>query len=258
MSEGTMGAWTMRGVRMALAAAVVLATASAPAAAQGEAERLFSAEQRAAIVEILREALKRDPSILADAIAALQAAEQDLDRARLREAIRAEADALFRDRDDPFLGAARATTTIVEFSDYRCPFCKRMHPVVTELVGREPGLRVVVKEIPILGPASVLAARAALAAHLQGKYAAFREALMRLRGEPDEAMLLQLAAETGLDPGRLRRDMASEAVTRRLNANLRLAQALGIQGTPAYVVGETVLPGAVSLEALREALAAAR
>jgi predicted DsbA family dithiol-disulfide isomerase len=81
---------------------------------------------------------------------------------------------------------------------------------------------------------------------------------MRLRGEPDEAALLQLAAETGLDPVRLKRDMTSEAVTRRLNANLQLAQMLGIQGTPAYVVGETLLPGAVPLERLREAVAAAR
>lgn len=229
-----------------------------PAAAQTEPARVFSTEQRAAIVEILREALRTDPSILADAIAAMQAAEQDLERARLRETITANAEALFRDPGDPALGPDRAAVTLVEFTDYRCPYCRRMHPVVAELLRREPGLRVVVKEIPILGPASVLAARAALAAHAQGRFPAFHDALMRLRGDPDEAALLQLAAETGLDPVRLQRDMASEAVTRRLNANLQLAQMLGIQGTPAYVVGETLLPGAVPLEQLREAVAAAR
>jgi protein-disulfide isomerase len=240
---------------MTLAAALAPAV---PAAAQADAARVFSAEQRAAIIEILREALRTDPSILADAVAAMQAAEQDLERERVRETIAANAEALFRDPGDPALGAEQAAVTLVEFTDYRCPYCRRMHPVIAELVRREPGLRVVVKEIPILGLASVLAARAALAAHLQGRFPAFHDRLMRLRGEPDEAALLQLAAETGLDPVRLKRDMTSEAVTRRLNANLQLAQMLGIQGTPAYVVGETLLPGAVPLERLREAVAAAR
>lgn len=245
----------MRRFLIGLVGALALAL---PAAAQTEPARVFNAEQRAAIVEILREALRTDPSILADAIAAMQAAEQDVARALTVQAIRANADALFRDPGDPALGPDRAAVTLVEFTDYRCPYCRRMHPVVAELLRREPGLRVVVKEIPILGPASVLAARAALAAHAQGRFPAFHDALMRLRGEPDEAALLQLAAETGLDPVRLQRDMTSEAVTRRLNANLQLAQMLGIQGTPAYVVGETLLPGAVPLERLREAVAAAR
>jgi protein-disulfide isomerase len=228
------------------------------ALAQSDARGVFSAEQRAAIVEILREALRTDPSILADAIAAMQAAGQALEQARLREAIAANAEALYRDPGDPALGPARAAVTLVEFTDYRCPYCRRMHPVIAELLRREPGLRVVVKEIPILGPASVTAARAGLAAHAPGGFPRFHDALMRLRGEPDEAALLQLAAETGLDPARLLRDMNSETVTRRLNANLELAQTLGIQGTPAYVVGETLLPGAVPIERLREAVAAAR
>lgn len=245
-------------MRRFLTAFAALSALGVPAAAQTDPARLFSAEQRAAIIEILREALRTDPSILADAIAAMQAAEQDLEQARLRDTIAANADALFRDPGDPALGAERASVTLVEFTDYRCPYCRRMHPVVAELLRREPGVRVVVKEIPILGPASVLAARAALAAHVQGRFPAFHDGLMRLRGEPDEAALLQLAAETGLDPVRLQRDMMSEAVTRRLNANLQLAQALGIQGTPAYVVGETLLAGAVPLERLREAVAAAR
>lgn len=253
----SMRGWRRVRLPAVLGALVAAMLSGAAAPAQAEA-RQFSPAQRAEIVEILREALVRDPSILAEAIAALQAAEEERERGRVREAIRAHAQALFHDPGDPALGPARAAVTVVEFSDYRCPHCRRMHPVVLDLLRREPGVRVVVKEIPILGPASVLAARAALAAHAQGRYAAFREALMRLRGEPDEAALMQLAAEVGLDPARLARDMASEAVSRRLNANLRLAQALGIQGTPAYVVGERLLPGAVALEALREAVAAAR
>ncbi|TQF76335.1 DsbA family protein [Elioraea sp. Yellowstone] len=244
----------MRGGMFGLAAAL----AALPAAAAPEPAQVFTPAQRAAIVEILREALRTDPTILADAIAAMQQAELEAERARGQAAIAAHAEALFRDPGDPWFGAVRPEVTLVEFTDYRCPYCRRMHPVVAELVARDPGVRVVVKEIPILGPASVTAARAALAAHAQGRFAPFHDALMRLRGEPDEAGLVQLAVEVGLDPARFRRDMESAEVMRRLNANLRLAQALGIQGTPAYVVGETLLPGAVPLERLREAVAAAR
>jgi protein-disulfide isomerase len=244
----------MRNLAPMLGAALLLA---GPSAAQtGPAS--FTPEQRAAIVEILRDALRSDPSILADAIAALQAREMAEEAARGRAAIAANAEALFRDPADPALGAARPEITLVEFSDYRCPYCKRMQPVIADLLESMPGLRVVVKEIPILGPASVTAARAALAAQAQGKFAAFRDALMRLRGEPDEATVLQIAAELGLDQARFRRDMASEAVTRRLGANLALAQALGIQGTPAFVAGEKLFPGVVPGDQLREALLAAR
>lgn len=244
----------MRRFLLALGATVLLC---GPAIAQ-TGERVFTPEQRAAIVEILRDALRSDPSILADAIAALQAREMADEAARGRAAIAANAEALFRDPADPALGAARPEVTLVEFSDYRCPYCKRMQPVIEDLLRSVPGLRVVVKEIPILGPASVTAARAALAAQAQGKFAGFRDALMRLRGEPDEAAVLQIAAELGLDQARFRRDMVSEAVTRQLGANLSLAQALGIQGTPAFVAGERLFPGVVPGDQLREALLASR
>jgi protein-disulfide isomerase len=237
--------------------ACLLAAAPAamqPAAAQGS----FTPQQRAAIVEILREALKNDPTILEDAIAALQARDLAREREAAVGAIAANRDALVNDASAPFKGAARPTATIVEFFDYRCPYCKRMNPVIAELVRADPGLRVVLKDIPILGPASVTAARAALAAHRQGRYGAMHDALMALRGEPTEAEIMRLAAGIGLDAERLRRDMADPAIAQRLDANIRLAQALGIQGTPAYVVGNELLPGAVGPEQLREAIARAR
>lgn len=237
----------------ALALLLALALGSLPAAAQP-----FTAEQRAAIVQILREALVRDPSILREAFAALEAAEREAESKARREAVRAQADALFRDADDPALGPPRARVTVVEFTDYRCPYCRSMRGVILDLLRQERDVRVVVKPMPILGPASVTAARAALAAHLQGKFAPFHDALLALRGEIDEAAMLQVAAEVGLDAARLRRDMAGPEVTRRISAALNLAQALGLQGTPAYVVGETVFPGAVPLARLREAVAEAR
>lgn len=241
----------------ATAALAWLAAALLPPA-PAHAQQGFTPEQRAAIVEILREALRSDPSILEEAIIALQARDQAREREAARAALAANRDALVNDPALPFKGAARPTATIVEFFDYRCPFCKRMNPVITDLVRGDRGLRVVLVDIPILGPASVTAARAALAAQRQGKYAEMHDALMRLRGEPTEAAIIQVAAELRLDPERLRRDMADPAISQRIDANLRLAQALGIQGTPAYVVGNDILPGAVELDQLRAAVARAR
>ncbi|MCU0984201.1 MAG: DsbA family protein [Acetobacteraceae bacterium] len=234
-----------------MAAALLLAPASAHA--QG-----FSAEQRAAIVEIIREALKTDPTILEEAILALQARDQAREREAAAAALAANREAMLNDTSLPFKGAARPTATIVEFFDYRCPYCKRMNPIIGDLVRADRGLRVVLLDIPILGPASVTAARAALAAQRQGRYAEMHDALMRLRGEPTEAAIMQIAAELRLDQERLRRDMGDPAIAQRIDANLRLAQALGIQGTPAYVVGNEILPGAVGAEQLREAIARTR
>jgi protein-disulfide isomerase len=244
---------------MRLVIAIVASLVAAqPAAAQGFTPHRFTPEQRAGIVEILRDALRTDPTILEEAIAALQARDMAREREAALGAIAANRDALVNDATAPFKGAARPTATIVEFFDYRCPYCKRMNPVIAELVRADPGLRVVLKDIPILGPASVTAARAALAAHRQGRYGAMHDALMGLRGEPTEAEIMRLASGIGLDTERLRRDMADPAIAQRLDANIRLAQAIGIQGTPAYVVGNELLPGAVGPEQLREAIARSR
>ncbi|MFQ3622016.1 MAG: DsbA family protein [Acetobacteraceae bacterium] len=244
--------------RPRLARVAAAALLAAPSAASAQAPAGFTPDQRAAIVEVLREALRSDPSILREAIAALQADNARREAEASRSVVRAQAEALFRDPADPSLGPPRARTTLVEFTDYRCPYCRAMRPVLAELLRSDGDLRLVVKPLPVLGPASVTAARAALAAQLQGRFAPFHEALMALRGGMEEEAILQLATETGLDAARLRRDMASAEVTRRLSASLRLAETLGIQGTPAFVVGDTLLPGAVPIERLREAVAAAR
>ena len=119
-------------------------------------------------------------------------------------------------------------------------------------------MRLVLKDLPILGPNSVLASRALLAAQRQNKYGALHEALMRLRGEPTEAALQAEATRLGLDWPRLRRDMDDPAIAAKLAENLRLARALGIEGTPALVTPGTLLPGAVDLAALEELVAEAR
>ena len=241
---------------LALLLPLVLA---APAGAQG-----FTEEQRAEVVEILRRALREDPSILRDALTGLEAAEERGRVEARREAIARHADALFRDPADPVRGNPRGDVTVVEFFDARCGFCKQLHPALEALLRRDQNVRVVMKDLPILGPNSVLSARALLAAQRQGRYPQFQDALLTLRTEPTEAVLRQQAERVGLDWTRLRRDMDDPAIARRIDANLRLAQSLGIEGTPALVIaGSTpgtarLVPGAVDLPALERMMAEAR
>jgi protein-disulfide isomerase len=237
----------------AFALALALAAWAMPAAAQG-----FTPEQRQEVIGILREALQQDPSILRDALVALQDAETQNRQGATKAAIAANSDALFRNPADPVRGNPQGAVTIVEFFDVRCGYCKQLHPTVERLLQRHGDVRLVLKDLPILGPNSVLASRALLAAQRQGKYAGLHDALMALRGEPTEAVVQREAERAGLDWPRLRRDMDDPAIQRRIETNLRLAQALRIEGTPAIVIGETLIPGAVDLATLEQLVAEAR
>jgi protein-disulfide isomerase len=243
-----------RRVLPAAALAVALATAPGGSVLAGS----FTDAQRAEILGILRDALRSDPSILREALEGLEAADRIEREGASRAAIAAHAEALFRDPADPSKGNPQGAVTVVEFFDPRCGYCKRMRPVVEELLRRQRDVRWVMKDLPILGPGSVLASRALLASHRQGKYPELHDAVMKLREEPAEPVLRREAERAGLDWARLRRDMEDPSVQRRIEANSSLAQALQIQGTPAMVVGGTLVPGAVDLAALERLVAEAR
>jgi len=213
----------------------------------------FTAAQRGEIVQILRDALKQDPSILRDAIEALRRDEA----ARKAEALRAQSGHLV-DPADPVAGNPKGDVTIVEFFDTRCPYCRRLEPTMASLLAEDKKIRLVFKDLPVLGPASTLGARALLAAQRQGGYERLRAALMRPGFAASESSLATAAQNAGLDWARLRQDMDDPAIERRLSANLAQARALGIEGTPALLVGATLIPGAVELVDLRRAVAQAR
>lgn len=232
---------------------ILLCLPAAGVLAQG-----FTPAQRAEILDILREALRSDPSILREALSGLEAADREERAQAQRAAIARQAEALFQDAGDPIRGNPQGNVTLVEFFDARCGYCKQMHPAMEALLRRDPNLRVVLKDLPILGPNSVLASRALLASQRQGRYAQLHDALMTLRVEPTEAVLRQQAERVGLDWARLRRDMDDPALQARIERNMRLAQELGIEGTPALVVGSTLVPGAVDLATLERLVAEAR
>ncbi len=245
----------MRGLFACCAVLALLLAGIAPAPALADG---FTPQQRAEIVEVVRAALKADPSILRDAVTALQDDEARAQQAAARTAIPALADTLIRSPGDPFEGNPQGDVTVVEFTDVRCPYCRRMLPIMAELVQRDHNVRVVLKDIPILGPGSVMGTKALLAAQKQNSYLKLRDAIMTGPAEITAASLRSAAAKLGLDWERLQKDMADPATQQRINANLELASKLDIRGTPAFVIGTRMLPGAVGLEELQEAVAAAR
>jgi protein-disulfide isomerase len=213
----------------------------------------FTPAQRAEIVQILRDALKKDPSILRDAVAALQADEGDQQRAK----IAALGDKLISPAD-PVAGNPNGNVTIVEFFDTRCPYCRKLEPAMEQLLEHDHGVRLVYKDLPILGPASVLGSKALLAAQKQDGYAKLRAAIMSAPPQTTEAMIKDAAVRLGLDWPRLKHDMDDPAIQARIDTNLKLARGIGVDGTPALVIGGDLLPGAMELGDLQEAVATAR
>src|SRR5579863_3021944 len=213
----------------------------------------FTPAQRAEIVQILRDALKRDPSILRDAIAALQADEGDQQRAK----IAALGDKLISPAD-PVVGNPKGDVTIVEFFDTRCPYCRKLEPAMADLLARDHGVRLVYKDLPILGPASVLGSKALLAAQMQGGYEKLRAAIMSAPPQTTKAMIKDAAVKLGLDWPRLEHDMDDPAIASRLDGNVKLARSIGVDGTPALIIGGDLLPGAMDLGELQDAVAGAR
>jgi protein-disulfide isomerase len=237
--------------------------ASAAPAAPGApgapgASAAFSPAQRTAILDIVRNALKTDPSILRDAIVTLQADEAARDAAEAKGAIAAKQQDLLAHPGDPEAGNPHGDITVVEFYDPRCPYCRKMLPGIEAMLQKDHGVRLVYKDIPVLGPPSVMEARAIVAAQNQGAYLKMQAALMKNAAIPTEAMIRDTARAQGLNPDRLIADMNSAAVTQKIKTNLDLAHALKIQGTPAFVVGDQMIPGMVDADQLEDAVTQAR
>jgi len=222
-----------------------LATLSAPAHADE-----FNPAQRAAIIEILRGALKSDPSILRDAAEALLDDDDHKAKAALDRQLTQQQDVLLHDPADPVAGNPHGAVTVVEFYDTRCPYCRQMMPVLAELLARNHDVRVVYKVIPILGPPSMQEAQALVAAQRQDGYLRLQEALMQSDHKPTLAGIEEAAARQKLDVKALLRDMDAPETQSRLQANLALSKSLGITGTPTLVIGRQLRSGAVDLAEL--------
>lgn len=212
--------------RLLLVLFIALASAS-PALAQ-----TFNQQQQSEIRALVRDYLVNNPDVLRDALDALEARVSD---ERWRE--------VKSDPRDFSLGAADAPITIVEFFDYRCAFCHAAYEWVSELARRRPDVRLVLKELPVLGPDSMEAARASLAAMPQGRYWEFHRAMITYQGDLTPEAINRLAQRAGIDVARMRRDMDDESITRQLEQIRAQAIEYQFNGTPGFVINGETIPG---------------
>ena len=241
----------------ALTALLVAVPAAAPARAQA-----FSAEQRGEIERIVKDYLLSHPELLQEVMSELEKRQAQAEADKHRAAVKEHSTAIFASPRQVTLGNPQGDVAVVEFFDYNCSYCKRAMTDMLELIKGDGKLKFVLKEFPVLGDGSVQAAQVAAAVRMQDKtgkkYLEFHQKLLSGRGPADKARALAVAKEIGLDVARIEKDMASDEVKATLEESFKLAEALGLNGTPSYVVGNDVVIGAVGLNALKEKINSAR
>jgi protein-disulfide isomerase len=235
-----------------LAAALLAAAFALPAQAQS-----FSPDQRGEIERIMRDYLLSHPELLQEVLAEMEKRQAVADAEKHRAGVQEHAATIFSSPRQITLGNPQGDVTVVEFFDYNCGYCKRAMADMTDLMKGDSKLKFVLKEFPVLGEGSTQAAQVAVAVRMQDKtggkkYLEFHQKLLGGRGQADKARALAVAKEVGLDMTRLEKDMASDEVKETLQESFKLAEALGLNGTPSYIVGNDVVIGAVGLPALKE------
>jgi protein-disulfide isomerase len=238
-----------------LVAAVLLAGTGGAVLAAGPAIPASGASvdsgDRVAIERIVRDYILAHPEIIPEAMKRLQSREVALLLETNRNAI-----------ETPFAGAQdgnpRGDVSVVVFFDYACPYCRQGQKDVLKLAGEDKGVRIVYRDFPVLSPDSDEAAMASLSAAQQGKYPLYHNAMFNTPGKVAHDRTLAVAHTAGLDDARTARDLAAPALKAEIRRNLELGRALGLTGTPSYVIGDRILSGAVGFDALKEAVAEAR
>lgn len=216
-----------------------------------------AAQSREQIERIVKEYLLKNPEIIRQASEVLAAREEATKQAAVAKALAANRAALERDTGSPVGGNPKGDVTVVEFFDYNCGFCKRAALNVKALIDADKNVRVVYKEFPILVPSSMPGAKAALAAKRQGKYVAFHEALFELP-EISDATIKALSSRLGMDHARLVKDMGDASTLKQIEKDSALARSLDINGTPGFVIGGRLLPGAVETAVLQQVVSEQR
>lgn len=202
------------------------------------------------VKELVYEAIRENPSIIMEAVEILRARDAEAQAAAQSDVLSNNRQILENDPNAPVLGNPDGDVTVVEFFDYNCPYCRRAKPAIQELLAFDPNVRLVYREWPILGDGSVFAAKAALASRNQGKYEEFHWAMMGMTGRAEEASVLRIAKEIGLDIEQLQADMESAEIEEHIQTSMRLTQSLGFSGTPSFVIGNNLVPGLVELAEL--------
>ena len=233
-------------MRIIIAICLVLTTV-VPSLARAD----LDATDRATLNSIIEDFIRNNPEIVRDTLIALAAREKAERKQTGLSKVR-------DDQGDPVMGNANGTITLYEFSDYNCGYCKRVFEPIQQLVRDNPDVRLVIKEFPILSQSSLVAAKAAIAAEMQGKFGDYHIAMMTYRGQITDAVVMRMAAQAGVDIEQLKSDMESSKTLAIIQRTREAAAALEINGTPGLVVGDTVVPGAIGLDDLVKLIAEER
>ena len=239
-----------------VAGAAVAAVTTKPMRA-GSASADLPAD-RTALGKSIREYLLANPEVLVEAMQELERKQDSQRDAVATKGVHENQAELYRDPDSPIGGNPNGDVVMVEFNDYQCPYCKRAHQAVKSVTGADGKVKIVYKDLPILGEASRIAALAALAATKQGKHLALHNALMEFTGKLDRDKILEIASSVGIDRAQLEKDMEDPKLKQIIERNMALASALGIRGTPAFVIGKQFVPGAIDAATLKQLIADAR
>lgn len=237
---------------LGLVAVVFAGTACLTAPASADE---FTPAQKQELGAFIRNYLVNNPDVLRDAIEALDKRDKETEQADRQKVVASQGGALFSSKYQATIGNPKGTATLVEFFDYNCHFCKGALPDVTRLMKEDHNLKLVLKDYPVLGPGSVEAAKVASAARNQlpgDKFWAFHSKLLATHGPVGKTEALAVARELGLDMDKLAKDMESPDVKSGLDEVMQLADALQINGTPTFVVGQDVVVGAVGYDQLRD------
>ena len=218
----------------------------------------FTKAEKAEISNLVRQYIKRNPEIILEALEDIQKREEIQKEKEQRTQLKLNEKFIERDIDDPILGNPDGKIVITEFFDYQCGYCKRMLKILLDISKNNNDVKIILKEYPILGPVSTLAAQVALAAKKQNKYAEIHAALMQLRGRLSEPAVFQIAKEVGLTTEQLREDMMDPKILKHLTRTRELGKQLMIRGTPAFIINDTISPGALTKYQLLELIADAR
>jgi protein-disulfide isomerase len=235
----------------------LMLSSAAPTSAQS-----FTGDQRSEIERIVKEYLLSHPELLQEVMAELEKRQTLAEAEKNRAAVKEHSATIFSSPRQVTLGNPQGDVTVVEFFDYNCGYCKRAMADMLDLLKNDGKIKFVLKEFPVLGEGSVQAAQVAAAVRMQDKggkkYLEFHQKLLGGRGAADKTRALAVAKEVGLDVARIEKDMASDEVKAQIEESFKLAEALGLNGTPSYVVGPEVVVGAVGLNTLKEKVNSAR
>jgi protein-disulfide isomerase len=249
----------MRMLRYLASAAFAVALCGAPLQASAQS---FTDSQRGDIETIVKNYLVSHPEVLEEAMAELNKRQAAAETEKHEASISANAETIFNSPRGVVLGNKDGDVSFVEFFDYNCGYCKRAMADMLELMKTDSKLKVILKEFPVLSEGSVEAAKVAVAVHMQDpggkKYLDFHQKLLGGRGPADKARAMAAAKDAGLDTARIEKDLASPEVKATIEENFKLAEAMGMNGTPSYVIGNHVVVGAVGLDGLKEKIALAR